>query len=131
LRISVAGIAWRGGKLLLARRMPGGTNSRRWEFPGGKAEEGESPADSLTREFQEELGVTVEVADRLAEGRFSHRGVDYRLVAYRIILHEGEFTLREHEAVEWFSFDEVERLSLVPSDRQILPQLRAALSANE
>jgi hypothetical protein len=75
--------------------------------------------------------VTVAVGDFLAGGGFSHRGIDYRLAAYRVFLPEGEFTLREHEEVGWFSCEEIEGLSLVPSDRRILPKLRAALSANE
>ncbi|MFP4567137.1 MAG: NUDIX domain-containing protein, partial [Spirochaetaceae bacterium] len=72
MRHSVAGIAWRGGRLLLARRRPGGVNSRLWEFPGGKVDTGEAPPESLAREFHEELGVAITVGELLATGSFSH-----------------------------------------------------------
>jgi 8-oxo-dGTP diphosphatase len=125
---SVAGIAWRDGRLLLARRTPGGVNSRRWEFPGGKAEPGEDPAQSLAREFAEELGVDVSVGELLAVGSFRHRNTDFRLEAYRITLSSTSFVLYEHEEVGWFTLDEARELELVPSDRDILPQLEAALA---
>jgi 8-oxo-dGTP diphosphatase len=124
---SVAGIAWRDGRVLLARRIPGGVNGGRWEFPGGKAEPGENPARSLAREFAEELGVEIAVGALLAVGSFRHRNTDYRLEAYRIELSSTELALREHEDVGWFTFDEARALELVPSDRSILPQLEAAL----
>ena len=127
MRRSVAGIAWQGGRLFLARRKPGGVNSRLWEFPGGKVDAGESPAESLAREFFEELGVEVTVGELLATGSFRHRNIDFRLEAYRITLASTDLHLNEHEEVGWFTPAEAEALPLVPSDRSILPQLRRAL----
>lgn len=124
---SVAGIVWREGRVLLARRMPGGVNGGRWEFPGGKSERGEDPARSLAREFAEELGVEIAVGALLAVGSFRHRNIDFRLEAYLIELSSSEFVLHEHEEVGWFTFAEARALELVPSDRSILPQLEAAL----
>lgn len=128
MRRSVAGIAWQGGRLLLARRKPGGVNSRLWEFPGGKVDAGEAPAESLAREFSEELGVGITVEELLATGSFSHRNMEFRLEAYRIVLASTDFQLHEHEELGWFTPEEAEALPLVPSDRDILPQLRRALS---
>ncbi len=113
--------------MLLARRTVGGVNSRLWEFPGGKVEENESAEASLIREFREELGVEVNVESFLARGGFTHRGVPFRLEAYRVVMPADPVTLREHEEVGWFDFEEVETLELVPSDRGLLPGLRAAL----
>jgi len=129
--ISVAGVAWRDGKMLVARRKPGGVNSRRWEFPGGKVEPGETPQDCLVREFNEELGLSVVVHEFLTQGAFSHRGVHYRLEAYRVEpAGNGTPVLNEHEEVAWLSFEELESLVLVPSDRDIVPGLRAALESD-
>ncbi|NBF40481.1 MAG: NUDIX domain-containing protein [Spirochaetes bacterium] len=124
MRRSVAGIAWQGGRLLLARRKPGGVNSRLWEFPGGKVDTGESPAESLAREFLEELGVAITVGELLATGSFRHRNIEFRLEAYRITLASTDFQLYEHEEVGWFTPEEAAALPLVPSDRDILPELR-------
>jgi mutator protein MutT len=53
----------RDGRLLIARR-PGGTHlAGLWEFPGGKVEEGETPAQCLVRELREEIGIEIAVGD--------------------------------------------------------------------
>ncbi|MFN8947737.1 MAG: NUDIX domain-containing protein, partial [Alphaproteobacteria bacterium] len=48
------------GRLLLAERPAGKSMAGLWEFPGGKVEPGERPAQSLVRELHEELGLVVE-----------------------------------------------------------------------
>jgi mutator protein MutT len=50
-----------GGRLLIARRSEGTHLAGLWEFPGGKVEEGETPAQCLVRELREEVGVEIEV----------------------------------------------------------------------
>lgn len=45
------------GRILLARRTQGRDLAGRWEFPGGKVEQGETPQQALQRELQEELGI--------------------------------------------------------------------------
>jgi len=49
------------GRVLLCRL----TYKQEWDLPGGVVEVGESPADGLVRELQEELGLTVQVRDLL------------------------------------------------------------------
>ena len=51
----------RDEKVLICRRGPGAAAAIMWEFPGGKVEPGESPADCARRECREELGVEVEL----------------------------------------------------------------------
>ena len=58
------------GRVLIAQRPPGKALAGRWEFPGGKLHDGESPWDGLVRELHEELGVEAHEGERLI--RYSH-----------------------------------------------------------
>lgn len=62
-----AGLVFRGGHLLLARRPEGSHLAGLWEFPGGKLEPGESFEQALQRELMEELGVRVTVGYSIFE----------------------------------------------------------------
>jgi len=53
-------------RLLIGQRRKGDTSPLKWEFPGGKVREGESPEVALARELQEELGATLLKALSLA-----------------------------------------------------------------
>jgi 8-oxo-dGTP diphosphatase len=63
--ISVAGIARQGAALFIARRKPGGSLGGKWEFPGGKVEEGESAEQALVREYAEELSLPIRVGEEI------------------------------------------------------------------
>lgn len=58
IQVAVAIITKPGGEYLLASRPNGKGWAGWWEFPGGKIEENEAPEDALSRELQEELGIT-------------------------------------------------------------------------
>ncbi len=51
------------GKILIARRAEDQKLAGKWEFPGGKVEDGESPEERLKRELEEEFGIQVEVGE--------------------------------------------------------------------
>ena len=53
------------GRVLLARRTAGRDLAGAWEFPGGKVDPGETPAQALARELEEELGIRVQAAEPL------------------------------------------------------------------
>jgi mutator protein MutT len=132
--ISVAGIALRGDRIFIARRVPGGSLGSKWEFPGGKAEPGEGEEEALIREFQEEFSLPIRVGEKLGEAAFEHRGVRRTLRAYRIYADlEGpgvSLVLSCHEAWTWAAIPEIETLDFAPSDLQLLPALKAYLNAN-
>ena len=59
----VAAVIESAGRVLICRRRADQTHPLKWEFPGGKVEPGETPAQALARELEEELGI-LEAAGR-------------------------------------------------------------------
>ncbi len=124
---SVAGIVVRGDRILVAKRLPGGAQGSKWEFPGGKVEVGESDEDALRREYKEELDVDIEIERRLGSTHFEHHGSGVTLSAYRVQLKSDHFRLTEHSEYGWARLDEIETLDFVDSDRSLIPDLRRSL----
>ena len=67
------GIVIHDGQVLICKRKPRDSFGGYWEFPGGKCETGETPADCVTRELLEELDIQVTPvrALELIEHRYS------------------------------------------------------------
>ncbi len=69
-----AGILLRDGNVLACRRRPDQQHAGKWEFPGGKVEAGETPAEALERELREELGIEAKIGRELERYTFAYPG---------------------------------------------------------
>ncbi len=72
----VAGLLVEEGKIFIAQRLESDSSPGKWEFPGGKVEEGETPRSALVREWKEELGVDIEVIRLFGTNRFQTATAD-------------------------------------------------------
>ena len=126
-KVSIACIAYdcEKRKILIAHRNPTGQMGSRWEFPGGKVEEGEDDKTAIVREFQEEFGVTVKTGEKIAETFFVHNGKQVALHAYEIFVpHDGmteKYVLTEHTEYRRAEPAEIPALNFVDSDMLIYP----------
>jgi|YNPNPStandDraft_1061719.scaffolds.fasta_scaffold01500_8 8-oxo-dGTP diphosphatase len=117
------------GRVLLARRPERGANASKWEFPGGKLREGESPEDCLRRELQEELGIEVEVGEVFHVVNHPYAWGSVLLLAYLCRWRGGEIRLTEHSACQWAQMDRLVQFDLSEADRAIAEKLsRRAVS---
>lgn len=121
------GLIERDGRLLVAQRPPGKALAGKWEFPGGKVEPGEAPADCLARELREELGVEVRVGAALPASvhRYSPGVRAIRLLPFRCAIAAGEPHAHEHSALRWCTVDEIAALDLATADLPVLASYRA------
>jgi len=89
------------GRFLLGRRPPGGFYPGYWEFPGGKAEPGESPAEALYRELDEELGLQVERLYPWLVRTHDYEHACVRLHFFEVAQWQGGVHARIHDALDW------------------------------
>lgn len=128
---AVVGVGEDGvARLLLAQRDRPAALAGLWELPGGKVESGESPAEALRRELDEELAIDTVVGVALS-------GVvmltpNTALSAYWVEPRSGEVLAREHRAVRWVGHDELLAMvaagHLVAADTLWVSQLAARLT---
>ena len=117
-------------RILAAHRSSGSPEVLgRWEFPGGKVEEGESPAEGLQRELVEELSIDVTIGPEVGDG--TGWAINDRFVL-RLFL--GQVVSgrpapgSDHDAVRWLGPDELDAVDWLASDREALPLVRDLLA---
>ena len=98
----VAALIVKDGKVLVCQRTRHQTMPLKWEFPGGKIEEGEQPRDALRRELDEELGITATIGDEVARIRHEYpNGGMVELRFYIVREHKGEIENRIFRDIQW------------------------------
>ena len=90
-----------GAEYLLAQRPPGKAYAGYWEFPGGKVEPGESFAEALVRELQEELGITVTAMTPWITRHFVYPHARVEIRFFRVTAWTGELHPHEHTDMAW------------------------------
>ena len=119
-RTSTAGVAVVDEKVFIAKRKPGTSIGESWEFPGGKAEKGETPQEALVREYKEEFDIDIEVKDLFCTGHFTNKGRIYTLKAYLIKFLSDTVKLREHSKIEWIKIENLGDRKFANSDMIIV-----------
>jgi 8-oxo-dGTP diphosphatase len=118
-----AGVLVRGdGRFLLGQRAPGAFYSGYWEFPGGKVEVGESPADALRRELDEELGIVLEDACPWIVRTHEYEHASVRLHFFEVKRWRGEIREHVHAALAWVASGET-RAPMLPANGPVLKAL--------
>lgn len=108
--VGVSAVVVRHGQVLLGRRR-GAHGAGSWAFPGGKPEAGESPADAVARELEEETGLRATSVAPISwtDDRFAQDALHYVTLHHRVeVAASAEPELREPERSEgwsWFAWD--------------------------
>ena len=117
------------GRVLLAERPAGKHLAGLWEFPGGKAQPGETPEAALIRELAEELGIDVH-ASCLAPFTFaSHAYPDFHLLMPLYVCRKwsGIVTAREGQRLAWVRPARLGDYPMPPADKPLIAMLRDLL----
>jgi len=122
----VAALIEKDGKLLICQRTRHQTMPLKWEFPGGKIEEGEQPRDALRRELEEELGILATIGDELA--RIQHEYPNGGTVELRFFIvreFKGEIENRIFRDIQWASPKDLPKYDFLEADLTLVKDLAA------
>jgi len=122
----VAALILEGDKVLVCQRTRHQTMPLKWEFPGGKIEEGEQPRDALRRELDEELGISAQIGDELA--RIQHEYPNGGMVELRFYVvreYRGELENRIFKDIQWARPRDLPNYDFLEADLTLVKDLAA------
>ena len=113
------------GRVLATQRSAHMPHALKWEFPGGKVKEGETPESCIIREIHEELGLKIQVDRLLPEVKYSYDTHTIKLIPFICTPGKGNITLAEHKAYRWVPFTELEEVDWLDADVEVVKVLLA------
>jgi len=110
--------------VLLCQRPKNASYPLKWEFPGGKIEEGESAKEALIREIFEELNVQVESFSTYFQ-RVNHYpdGRNFDVSYFIVSQYSGELENLEFEAIEWVHISQLTTFDILEGNKDIVDML--------
>ncbi|MHB8541289.1 MAG: (deoxy)nucleoside triphosphate pyrophosphohydrolase [Candidatus Acidiferrales bacterium] len=121
----VAAVIVRDGRVLACQRSRSGQFPLKWEFPGGKVQDGESPQAALARELQEELRVSATVGAEIHRTRHSYAEMrePVELIFFEATIASGEIDNRVFERIEWIEPRKLPGMDFLDADRELVLKL--------
>ncbi|GGE25471.1 (deoxy)nucleoside triphosphate pyrophosphohydrolase [Psychroflexus planctonicus] len=108
------------GKTLVVQRSEKMKLPLKWEFPGGKIENGESAEDCVKREIWEELNIEIELISKLSHSNFDYPNFSIELIPFIARYVDGDIKLSEHKQYLLLEKVELNDLDWAEADIPIL-----------
>lgn len=125
----VAAVIEHGNKILCMQRNKGKYDyvSYKYEFPGGKVEQGEEKHTALERELREEMDMHISISENNYLMTVEHTYPDFAITmhAYVCRLDKPEFVMKEHVACKWLTRAELNSLDWAEADKPIVKRLES------
>jgi 8-oxo-dGTP diphosphatase len=121
----VAALIESEGKLLVCQRRRDDSFALLWEFPGGKTKPGESLAEALERELQEELGAKARVGNEIyrTHHQYAELSEPIELIFFPAKLDPTSIRNLVFEQIAWRDPASLPELNFLPADRELIEKL--------
>lgn len=114
-------------KILITQRSETMKLPLKWEFPGGKIEEGENETQALTREIREELNIEILPQKQISSHIHDYGSFKINLIAYISKYISGEIKLLEHKNYMYVNLEDLKSYDLADADLPIIEKLKTVL----
>ncbi|HIF9177428.1 TPA: (deoxy)nucleoside triphosphate pyrophosphohydrolase [Photobacterium damselae] len=114
----VAAVLMNGGQFLAVQRGESKLSyvSKKWEFPGGKVEAGETLVAAITRELEEELRIIIAEPQFLLTVEHSYPDFDITMHCFVVDVPTRELELTEHLDSRWLNKEQLWDLDWAAAD---------------
>lgn len=121
--VAIAVLINESNQVLIAKRCADKYMGNKWEFPGGKVEDGESSPEALYREMKEELGIEVQSTEFLTD--IIHKYDDKKVILDVYIVKKwlGKAKGMEQQPLRWVEKSELKKYDFPAANSDILALL--------
>jgi len=98
--------------------------SNKFEFPGGKIEDGESHKEALEREIHEELALSTHIGDHFITVNHKYPDFELTMHAYIVNVPSRQLSLNEHISLKWLNKEEILNVDWAAADIPIAKKLK-------
>jgi len=124
LRVAAGILRDASGRVLITERVGGGPFQGMWEFPGGKIGVGESAAQALARELEEELGIVAAETEHFMHIEHDYPDRSVSIDFFVVNEWKNEPTGLEGQALRWVETAALADQNLLPADVPVVEALR-------
>lgn len=117
---AVAAVIVKDGLIFCCRRKDYGECAKKWEFPGGKIEVGETPEQALIREIKEELDSEISVDSYITRIEHDYKSFHLSLIVYYCTLQTGDLELKEHLEKKFVKKEDLASIDFADADKKVL-----------
>lgn len=110
-------------KILVVQRSDKMKLPLKWEFPGGKLEEGESEIDCIKREIKEEINIDIDVVRKISNSVYDYGDFKINLIPFIASYSAGEVQLSEHNDYKLLAKSDLLDLDWAEADLPIVAEL--------
>jgi 8-oxo-dGTP diphosphatase len=122
----VAGLIFDHNRLLVCQRSLQSSFPLKWEFPGGKVEQGEGYEAALRRELKEELAIEAHSLKEVFRHGHLYPGIArVELTFFQVVNYFGEVRNRVFQQIRWVPIKELTQMDFLEADLPLIRKLAA------